>query len=483
MSRIFRDSSVLNQFGSPSINSNTLANRPTFGQPGRLFVSTDTLAIYRDTGTAWDNLTSGGGGSQNLEQVTTIGNTSTKGIFLGASGSLTTGSLLEVKGSSLFTGNSGNLVYIGSPSITPNGASLDVYGYTVLRNTVNSAANLGPILYSQYTINYAGTQLSGFANSLFAQDIYNVSASTSVAFSTQSGTTLSLNTYKFSNVATITFNQPGGTIRAASSLTAYSQFQNTAAGTITHAAGICILGVENLGGSALNITNNYQLLINASDEFANTATFNPLYQWGIYQNGANDKNYFAGKVFLNATTPISDEILRVNGIARINNVVSTDAMYGLNGFNLIGGNAIIGTGTDNGYKLQVNGSGIFKNYNPGGTALTIATTVNQPLMNFVNNGGGSVASIGSTGGGVEQLNIKNEVSGGAINFVIASTTIATMNTSSLLLNTNTNPNNVTFKVNGNVEITTPTATGIHTPTAQHLPIYVNNTLYYLQLLN
>ena len=296
MSRIFRDSSVLNQFGSPSINSNTLANRPAFGQSGRLFVSTDTLEIYRDNGSAWDNLTNNVGNIGNLQQVTTNGNTTTVGIFAGASGSLTAGRLLEVKGKSLLTDTSGNVLYIGLPSITPNTSTLDVYGYTVLRNSVNTTSNLGPLLYSQYELNYAGTSLSGFANSIFAQDIYNVSASTTVASSTQSGTSLALNTYKFSAVSTITFTQPAGTIRAATALTAYSQFQNTAAGTLTHAAGITILGVENLGGSALTINNNYQLLINASDEFVSTAIFNPTQQWGIYQAGANDKNYFAGTI-------------------------------------------------------------------------------------------------------------------------------------------------------------------------------------------
>jgi hypothetical protein len=297
MSRIFKDSSVLNQFGSPSINSNTLANRPAFGQPGRLFVSTDTLAIFRDTGTAWVNLTAGGGTIGTLQQVTTLGSRTNQNIFIGPS------------------------------LITPStGVSLDVYGYEVIRNTVDSAANLGPIFYSQYTINYNGTSLSGFANSIFAQDIYNVSASTTIASSTQSGTSLNINTYKFSAVSTITFTQPAGTIRAASALTAYSQFQNTAAGTITHAAGVAILGIENIGGSALNITNNYQLLINASDEFASTATITN--RWGIYQNGANDLNYFAGKILIGTNTP-DTSLLKVNGsITAIEASITNQGFFG-----------------------------------------------------------------------------------------------------------------------------------------------------------
>jgi len=395
MARIFRDSSVLNQFGSPSINSNTFANRPAFGQVGRLFVDTTNNIIQRDTGTSWVTI-SGGAGTQNLQSVTNIGNTTTVGIFAGASGSLTAGRLLEVKGKSLLTDTSGNVLFIGLPSITPNTSTLDVYGYTSIRNTVNTAANLGPLLYAQYELNYSGTQLSGFANSIFAQDIYNVSASTTVASSTQSGTSLNINTYKFTSASTITFTQPAGTIRAATALTAYSQFQNTAVGTITHAAGISILGIENIGGSGLNITNNYQLLINASNEFASTATITN--RWGIYQAGANDWNYFGSKVLIGTVTPISDEILRVAGIARIDNVISINDMFAVNRFYILNGD--------------------------------------------------------------QQINNGN-----------------------LLIKTTTNPNLVSLKVTGDIEITTTTSTGAHTTSNQHLPIYVNNVKYYLALLN
>ena len=54
---------VLNQLGSPALYSDIFANRPAFGYTGRLFISTDTLEIYRDTGTAWQLLSSGGGGT------------------------------------------------------------------------------------------------------------------------------------------------------------------------------------------------------------------------------------------------------------------------------------------------------------------------------------------------------------------------------------------------------------------------------------
>lgn len=53
---------VTNQNGSPAIYSDVIANRPIPGIPGRLFVSTDTLVIYRDTGSVWVLIGGGGGG-------------------------------------------------------------------------------------------------------------------------------------------------------------------------------------------------------------------------------------------------------------------------------------------------------------------------------------------------------------------------------------------------------------------------------------
>lgn len=54
MSMIGVDYGVLNQRGSPSWFSDIYANIPTAGYKGRMFISTDTFAFYRDTGTGWD---------------------------------------------------------------------------------------------------------------------------------------------------------------------------------------------------------------------------------------------------------------------------------------------------------------------------------------------------------------------------------------------------------------------------------------------
>lgn len=47
---------LLNDGGTPSILSDIISNRPSFGKVGRLFVDTTNNIIYRDTGTSWVDL-------------------------------------------------------------------------------------------------------------------------------------------------------------------------------------------------------------------------------------------------------------------------------------------------------------------------------------------------------------------------------------------------------------------------------------------
>lgn len=57
------DFNIINQKGSPAIFSDTYANRPAASYPGRLFISTDTKEIYRDTGSAWEEIAGSGSGN------------------------------------------------------------------------------------------------------------------------------------------------------------------------------------------------------------------------------------------------------------------------------------------------------------------------------------------------------------------------------------------------------------------------------------
>ena len=87
------DLSILNQRQTPAFFASSLATRPSFGFPGRVFIDTDSpsTGLYRDTGTAWVQIADPGAGTTGtLQQVTTNGNTTNQGISITA-GALTLG--------------------------------------------------------------------------------------------------------------------------------------------------------------------------------------------------------------------------------------------------------------------------------------------------------------------------------------------------------------------------------------------------------
>jgi len=401
MARIFRDSSVLNQFGSPSLNSNILANRPAFGQVGRLFVSTDTLAIYRDTGTAWDNLTSGGG-SQNLQQVTTIGNTTDQGINV-------------LSNSGFYVTSDGNIA--NRPTTYP--FAVYAVGFNVLKSTYNvndANINVAAILQSNINVNVTSTK-NTFFNANFSNLDLNIPTGSTLTLgvSANNGAIVALNSFSGIGGGSILNDQAGGSgFRAISPLiskTNYTSLTNNI--TIDYYAGINIYGAEGISSTGkLSIGQYYSLLINPSDYFANSPIITGD-RWGIYQAGANDYNYLAGNMSIGTTTKIA-------------------------GYNLVVPSVFIST-----------------------------------FLNAVNSFFGTVQTdtLKSSTGNLTFLDYNY------------SSIIGTwFDTGNLRLGTGTDSGRK-LQVNGNVEVITTTATGIHTPTAQHLPIYVNGTLYYLQLLN
>ena len=76
---------IINQKGNPAWYEDTLAARPIANLQGRMFVDTDnpSTGIYRDTGSTWINVADPGAGTTGtLQQVTTNGNTTNKGISI-----------------------------------------------------------------------------------------------------------------------------------------------------------------------------------------------------------------------------------------------------------------------------------------------------------------------------------------------------------------------------------------------------------------
>jgi len=121
------DLSILNQRQTPAFYADTLANRPAAGFVGRIFVSTDTFAFFRDNGTGWDLI--GGPGTGTV------------------TGSGTAGQVTYWSGASTVTGDNG-LFYdsvndrLGVGTTTP-GAAIDAHSTqnTILQLNQTTATN------------------------------------------------------------------------------------------------------------------------------------------------------------------------------------------------------------------------------------------------------------------------------------------------------------------------------------------------------
>jgi hypothetical protein len=354
---MFVDFNILNQLGSPAINSNTFANRPAAGQTGRLFVSTDTFEIYRDNGSTWDLI--GGPGSSTITGTGTATQvayfTSSQAIGSSANlywdntntrlgiGTSTPGVRLDVHGT-------GNMLHLNSTSATANALmSFQRTGTNVWRlgDQYNGGANFFELhntalsnnaievlaASNEATFLSTKTYSTGNAIGIAVQHNLTIPNGVNVGLAALGGVNSNLNltlqgsttvaatgrqglegstSINFTGAGTLTMTQ-GSTVRAFSALSSVYAFNGSAVGTITHLAGLRICFPNN-PGSAVNITNNYALLIN--DQTTGTGTVTYTNRWGIYQEGASDLNYFAANLLLGSTVN-NGYSLQVNGTATI----------------------------------------------------------------------------------------------------------------------------------------------------------------------
>jgi len=518
---MFVDFNILNQLGSPSINSNTFANRPAAGQTGRLFVSTDTFEIYRDTGSGWDLI--GGPGSST---ITGSGTANTFTIFtgtnsIGDSSYLTQGtnainvanSEINLPANNVISGTNygikqvmatndywriyGNTISsdvsemvlelgdnaepisingqryrffhnntwsgtakdvlivdyenstfntniivnspnrVGINTSTPNGLLHADGGASAARIILDADTGVARIFsfrtdnLPRWALRVDGAETGSNAGANFALRAYDDTgtftiAPMSVTRATGEASFLSTKTYSsgnaigilvqhnltipnavnvglaaiggvnsnlnltlggsttvdntgrqglegstsisFTGAGTLTMTQ-GSTVRAFSALSSVYAFNGSAIGTITHLAGLRICFPDNVG-SAVNITNNFALLIN--DQTTGTGTVTYTNRWGVYQEGSSDLNYMAANLLLGSTTN-SGQKLQVNGTALINNTAT------------IGGTSVLG--------INVNGNGGIAN--PAIIATISSSDGN--LMVYRRTFGANTASLGLIG--------------------------------------------------------------------------------------
>ena len=205
MSTISVDYDVLNQRGSPAWFSDTFANIPTAGFKGRMFISTDTFAFYRDTGTGWDLI--GGPGSGTLTGSGVAGQVS---YFNGTQ--TITGS------NNLFWDSTNNRLGIGT--ITP-GQSLDIHstGNILVQLNNTSTGNSNISFQNQDVAKWRiGNVYNAGANSFDIQNAGLLTNAISINSTTNNvnfGSTIGNGTY------TYTFPSATGTLALTSDLSSY----------------------------------------------------------------------------------------------------------------------------------------------------------------------------------------------------------------------------------------------------------------------
>jgi hypothetical protein len=310
-------------------NSDLTANRPAAGIVGRIFIAIDSpYGIFRDTGTAWDQISSAGGADTNIYNT---------------DGTLTGTRTISSGGFQLVFNP--QTTFFSSLTASTGASSFSVLGSNALSFAAGfSSSNIGNVYGANGAINaqiFSGD--ATFAQANLASAMVNV------------------NKIDFSSAGhTITMTQstaPG--IRAMTGVQNQIQFTGSHNGRVTHAAISQNLGFFRDTGSTstLTITNAYSHLINPLDDYGAGFTFTN--RWGIYQAGASDKNYFAANSLFGTTTDTGQK-LQVNGDTFLKGSGATSAT-----------NALLVENSS--------GSAMFRIYNNGFIAIGGAVT-GRPLL-------------------------------------------------------------------------------------------------------
>ena len=286
MSNISVDYDVLNQRGSPAWFTDTFANIPTAGFVGRMFISTDTFAFYRDTGTGWDLI--GGPGTGTI------------------TGSGVTGQVSFFNGTQVLAGNN-NLFWdntnsrLGINTTTP-GQPLDIHstGNTLIQLNNTTTANSNISFQNQNVAKWrVGNVYNGGANSF---DIQNAGLSTnaisinSTTNNVDFGSTIGNGTFTYTlpsatGTLALTSNIPTnpvggtGTTNTLPKFTAASTIGNS---NITDSSSLITLGSNTTissGSLGIGTTSLTQYSLRVSKTITGATTSYGIQNDGVIQSG------------------------------------------------------------------------------------------------------------------------------------------------------------------------------------------------------
>ena len=301
------DLSILNQRQTPAFYADVFANRPAAGYIGRIFVSTDTFAFYRDNGTGWDLIGGPGTGT-----ITGSGASGQIALWSGAStiagdtgltydgtdNSLTASKFIVTGGtSSQFLKADGSVDSSSYVPYTGATASLDMGANNLLGQNFfvrgDNSTSGGFLGFRQFSGSSSGTTGYTSISALQQNSLY-------FQFSQTNGTnkTFELSTALLSTtVRQFQFPDADGTIALTSNLSSYVPYTGATAnvdlgafdltadlitgatGSFTSSGGSNTFGITHTSGSgiALNISkdgNGEGLFITKGSGTGNAATIN-----------------------------------------------------------------------------------------------------------------------------------------------------------------------------------------------------------------
>jgi hypothetical protein len=351
------NNNILNQKGTPAFFSDTFANRPAFGFAGRVFISTDTGAIYEDTGSAWTLIADAGAGTTGtLQQVTTNGNSTTQGLVVTsgnvAIGTAIAGAPLDIHGTGTlaqFNGTGTNNAYIFFQNAgtnkwrvgnhyNTNQNSLDFYSFNAGGIAASFNGNGSLLLNFNLGIkNSTGfNQVSGYSN--IATD------SGGFFFNNGGANSAYLNFAGLTASRSFTFPDSNGTLATTANLSNYLPLSGgNLTGTLL-ATGVITAQTTSNG----NITQNF-LAYNSGTSVS-----------GASYDFASGGTAQTARISANYEASLPDRMAMRFSVGQGSGLVELLRLYNstmtVTGSATISGTVLIGSTTDTGQKLQVTGT-------------------------------------------------------------------------------------------------------------------------------
>lgn len=348
---------IVNQKGTPAFYEDTLTNRPVANLQGRMFVSIDTAAIYRDTGSAWVLIADATGPVTGFVPYTGA----TANVNLGSFGftasslsipTLTTGSVLFAGTSGLISQDNTNLFWDDTNNflgIGPTG------GPTALLDIHSPVQNIFVQLNATSTNNSQLAFLNGGVGKWRIGNLYNAAANDFHIYDTTNS--VSRLTIKNTGLATYTGYLNVNNIASAQNI----QISGTApAYTIIDVAGS---GYAASLGMATIANNFIQGSVLGDLCFVNQNTGGGNIKFAVGSSNAATINISSANRVQIGTSTDAGYKLDVNGTARVQTsayFATTSGVVGIGTTTPVGNLDVVGIGTSNSVNvnIQCTGGGI-----------------------------------------------------------------------------------------------------------------------------